>query len=123
MTAPEVRRAAHARAAAACSPARPAAGCMLPQVAGFASRATEAAAPAHGADGSSTHPPAACGGPPDSPAALPRPSTSASAARSDGSARDDSPPERRPLTAEGSSPYATALRQLEREQLQTVRRP
>lgn len=88
----------------------------LPQVAGLRVSGDDIAG-GHGAAGS----PelcfqAACN---SGAAGMQRLPTSASVLAADGG-KMDSVNDRRPLTAEGSSVYATALRQLEREQMQQV---
>lgn len=113
MTAPEKRAAAHAYATAACSGSGMN---TLPQVSGLRGTADETRA-SNGAAGL----PELYGkeGGNGGVIAQQRPNTPMSAMPADAMMGGAS--ERRPFTAEGSSVYATALRQLEREQMHQVR--
>ena len=111
MTAPETRAAAHAYATATCSGSRNSRTPALPQVSGLRTTADETRGGTAGSP--EVYELESCIG-----GAQQRPSTSASAMPSD--AMMGGALERRPFTAEGSSVHATALRQLERDQMQQV---
>jgi hypothetical protein len=113
MTAPETRAAAHAYATAACSESKNSRMHVMPQAAGIRAAGDEIGArecPVRSCQ-------AACS---SGAAALQEPPTSTSQLAAGHSDIMGGGNERRPLTAEGSSVHATALRQLQREQMQQV---